>query len=92
LADDQELIRRTSSVQVVVDRTAITRLDLKVSSMSQLVACQATGVLWRRARALMRRLILALNDSYRPERHYMRGPGPKCRAKDERTSSHGDLD
>jgi hypothetical protein len=20
-------------------------------------------------------------DRYRPERHYMRGPGPKCRAK-----------
>jgi hypothetical protein len=20
-------------------------------------------------------------DPYRPERHYMRGPGPKCRAK-----------
>ena len=21
------------------------------------------------------------NEPYRPERHYMRGPGPKCRAK-----------
>jgi hypothetical protein len=24
----------------------------------------------------------SLFDSYRPERHYMRGPGPKCREKD----------
>lgn len=22
-----------------------------------------------------------LSDPYRPERHYMRGPGPKCREK-----------
>lgn len=22
-------------------------------------------------------------DSYRPEQHYMRGPGPRCRAKHE---------
>jgi len=27
------------------------------------------------------RLIDRVTDSYRPERHYMRGPGPKCRAK-----------
>jgi hypothetical protein len=66
--------------------------DLKVSSMNQLVACQATGILWRRARALMRRLILGLNEPYRPERHYMRGPGPKCRAKDKIASSRSDLD
>ena len=58
--------------------------------MSQLVACQATGVLWRRARALMRRLILAVNEPYRPERYYMRGPGPKCHAKGERITSRGE--
>jgi hypothetical protein len=28
-----------------------------------------------------RNLKAAMFDSYRPERHYMRGPGPKCRAK-----------
>jgi hypothetical protein len=28
-----------------------------------------------------RKLKTAIFDSYRPERHYMRGPGPKCRAK-----------
>jgi hypothetical protein len=57
--------------------------------MSQLAACRATGAVWRRARALMQRLILAVSDPYRPERHYMRGPGPKCHARDERTPSRG---
>jgi hypothetical protein len=64
--------------------------DLKVSSMNRLTGCRASDVLWRRARALMRRLFVTVNDPYRPERHYMRGPGPKCRAKGERTSSGGE--
>lgn len=29
----------------------------------------------------LRRSLSALFDGYRPERHYMRGPGPKWRAK-----------
>jgi hypothetical protein len=29
------------------------------------------------------RALKALVDPYRPERHYMRGPGPKWRAKNE---------
>jgi len=28
-----------------------------------------------------RELVRAFSDSYRPERHYMRGPGPKWREK-----------
>jgi hypothetical protein len=31
-------------------------------------------------------LLLALIDAYRPELHYMRGPGPKWRAKHRRRS------
>ena len=31
--------------------------------------------------ALWRSLVNDLFGAYRPERHYMRGPGPKCRAK-----------
>ena len=27
------------------------------------------------------RLVMRAGDSYRPERHYMRGPGPKWHAK-----------
>ena len=30
---------------------------------------------------LTRNLLQSLTDPYRPERHYMRGPGPKWRAK-----------
>lgn len=26
-------------------------------------------------------LVRELTDTYRPELHYMRGPGPRCRAK-----------
>jgi hypothetical protein len=35
-----------------------------------------------------RRLVTALHDPYRPELHYMRGPGPKWRAKH---AQHGRL-
>ena len=34
------------------------------------------GVAWR-----WRRLTAAITDPYRPELHYMRGPGPKWREK-----------
>jgi len=42
------------------------------------------SLLHRRANALAgacQRLIEIARDPYRPELHYMRGPGPKCRAK-----------
>jgi hypothetical protein len=55
--------------------------------MSQLVPFRATGAVWRRARALMQRLIRAINDGYRPERYYMRGPGPKAQARDRSRAS-----
>ena len=32
-------------------------------------------------RTLWRDLARAIFDSYQPERHYMRGPGPACAAK-----------
>jgi hypothetical protein len=34
--------------------------------------------------SVVRNLILDVRDSYRPEVHYMRGPGPKWRAKHRR--------
>ena len=33
------------------------------------------------------RLIERACDPYRPERHYMRGPGPKCREKQAQVST-----
>jgi hypothetical protein len=44
------------------------------------------SLLHRRVSAL-RRLMHAARDPYRPELHYMRGPGPKCRAKQLREQS-----
>jgi hypothetical protein len=35
----------------------------------------------RTCQRIWRRLATPLRDPYRPERHYMRGPGPKTRAK-----------
>ena len=31
--------------------------------------------------SIVHNLVMDVRDSYRPELHYMRGPGPKCRAK-----------
>jgi hypothetical protein len=40
---------------------------------------------------LIRRKLMAVFVAYRPERHYMRGPGPKWREKHARSSAeqHG---
>ena len=45
-----------------------------------LFASPAPGVFGATARR-WRRLTTSLLDPYRPELHYMRGPGPKWRAK-----------
>jgi hypothetical protein len=48
-----------------------------------LFARAAPAVLTRRAQQ-WRRLTNSLFDPYRPELHYMRGPGPKWRSKHAR--------
>jgi hypothetical protein len=50
----------------------------------QPAAVRTAGSLWRRAHIPWRRFISGLSDPYRPERHYMRGPGPKCRERQGR--------
>jgi hypothetical protein len=47
-------------------------------------AWRTTGPIWRRARVLWRALMSTVSDPYRPEQHYMRGPGPKCRERQDR--------
>jgi hypothetical protein len=37
--------------------------------------------LFQEIRDFWRQFIVAAFDPYRPEQHYMRGPGPACRAK-----------
>lgn len=44
---------------------------------------------WSAVAAQCRRGLLALADPYRPEAHYMRGPGPKWHAKHGGTGSPG---
>jgi len=49
-----------------------------------MVAYLALSPFYRGLNALMarcRHLLEIAGDPYRPERHYMRGPGPKWRAK-----------
>ena len=36
---------------------------------------------WAEIRAFWRQFVARAFDPYRPELHYMRGPGPACRAK-----------
>ena len=53
----------------VIDATAFSALARKATqSVSDLAG-------------LFHNLVMDVRDSYRPERHYMRGPGPKWRTK-----------
>ncbi|MEY9590543.1 hypothetical protein ABIA06_002834 [Bradyrhizobium yuanmingense] len=45
------------------------------------VFCSKTAVIVSDIASILQNLFLDLRDSYRPELHYMRGPGPKWRAK-----------
>jgi hypothetical protein len=45
--------------------------------------CQHAGSLWRA-------LMAAISGRYRPELHYMRGPGPKWREKQDRAGNNDD--
>jgi hypothetical protein len=42
------------------------------------LATDPSAPAWLRS---LRRAVAAMCDPYRPERHYMRGPGPKWRTK-----------
>jgi hypothetical protein len=43
---------------------------------------KATSGLLFEIRLFWRQFFVAAFDPYRPEQHYMRGPGPACAAKD----------
>jgi hypothetical protein len=62
-----------------------TLVDSYVSSV--LSASPAPGWVLDATARKWRWLSVSLFDSYRPEQHYMRGPGPKWRAKHERGAS-----
>jgi hypothetical protein len=46
-----------------------------------------TGLM-QEIREFWRQFIVAAFNPYRPEQHYMRGPGPACRAKNRAARSH----
>jgi hypothetical protein len=48
--------------------------------------------LQRGAAALSQGWRKLIGDPYRPEKHYMRGPGPKWRAKYTQVDAHGPQD
>jgi hypothetical protein len=59
--------------------SAIVRMAMiHIKENPQLSMLYAASKVWQHVR---RELTDALCNPYRPERHYMRGPGPKCRAK-----------
>jgi len=60
------------SVVMPAARTAIAVIDLMPRPLARLGAG-----LGQRLRATLDKVA----HPYRPEKHYMRGPGPKCRAK-----------
>ena len=49
-----------------------------------LTASNSLRLRWNSALAGFQGLFDAASDPYRPELHYMRGPGPKWRAKNRR--------
>ena len=49
-------------------------------------AGQSEPGLIQEIREFWRQFIVAAFDPYRPEQHYMRGPGPACRAKSRAAS------
>jgi hypothetical protein len=58
-----------------------------------IISAAASGVPVNLLRFLVRRWqkqIARLRDPYRPERHYMRGPGPKWREKHGLVKAHSD--
>ena len=62
---------------MLTDRT-LSRTDLKHRS--------APGV-WSELSDMVAHLARDLFSGYRPERHYMRGPGPACRVKRTRIAA-----
>lgn len=44
--------------------------------------------LWREVSDFLHQFVIAAFDPYRPEQHYMRGPGPAWQAKHGQASPH----
>ena len=72
------MVRRLlASVPVVSDQGQRKRQTIKHEQPSSTPVCQRLNAIMTR----WHRLIQIARNPYRPERHYMRGPGPKWYAK-----------
>lgn len=64
----------------------IARAEAAVAAVARLAAARVKAVI-----AELRRVFVEQPfDAYRPERHYMRGPGPKWHAKHDACAPHAD--
>ena len=72
-------VRRNGEAQRYVGREGICETHVRAQS-SSISLCQRLNVI------LTRWLIKISRNPYRPELHYMRGPGPKWYAKHRRTA------
>jgi hypothetical protein len=57
-------------------------------SIAQTDAEAASAGLLQEIRDFWQTFFVAAFNPYHPEQHYMRGPGPACRAKEAQPTSH----
>jgi hypothetical protein len=74
----QEIMDPSSRNGDFVSREFMGMAMIRLREHPRMRALCAASAFWQRIR---RDLVESLYDPYRPERHYMRGPGPKYRAK-----------
>ena len=74
----QEIMDPASRNGGFVSRQVMGMAMIRLREHPRMQVLCAASELWQRIR---RDLVESLHDPYRPERHYMRGPGPKYRAK-----------
>ena len=74
----QEIMDPASRNGDFVSRQVMGMAMIRVREHPRMRVLCAASEFWKRIR---RDLVESLYDPYRPERHYMRGPGPKYRAK-----------
>jgi hypothetical protein len=62
-------------------------MDQRLSALISVSASTAVAI-WTALTSSLRVLITIDARTYRPEKYYMRGPGPKWRAKHAQVSTH----
>ena len=63
-------------------------INVSIALLPGGTAATDSGHLFAEIRDFWRQFFARAFDPYRPELHYMRGPGPACRAKQMARASH----